>query len=147
MSNSLGVILVAILGGIAVVFQARFNGMMDRSMGTVESVFITYGLGGLVIALVMLAMRGGNLSAFRELPWYVATAGLCGLIIIGSISYSVPRLGLAAAFTVIVATQFILGALFDHFGVLGAEVQPLTAQKVAGIGLLLLGVWLIIRQS
>ncbi len=139
-------IFIAILGGVAVVIQARFNGMMDRGMGTLESVFITYGLGGLVIALVMVALRGGNLAAFRTVPWYVALAGVCGLVIIGAISYAVPRLGLAVAFTIMVTTQFVLGAVFDHYGWLGGELRPLTLQKAAGILILLLGVWLIIRE-
>ena len=51
-------ILIAVLGGVAVVIQARFNGMMDKGMGTMESVFITYGLGGLIIALVVWRHRG-----------------------------------------------------------------------------------------
>jgi transporter family-2 protein len=145
MSNFLTVFLVAILGGLAVVLQARFNGMMDKGMGTLESVFITYGLGGAVIALVMLLNRGGNLAGIRQLPWYVLTAGLCGLVIIGAISYSVPRLGVTAAFTIMVAAQFIIGALFDHFGLLSPEVRPLTLTKFAGIAILLFGVWLIMR--
>ena len=145
MTNYLFVIGVAMLGGVAVVVQAQFNGMMDRGMGTLESVFITYGLGGVVVGLLMLAFRGGNLRAFVTLPWYVVLAGLCGLVIIGSISYTVPRLGLVMAFTVIVATQFVLGALFDHWGVLGVEIRPLTLQKLSGIIVLLVGVWLIMR--
>ena len=145
MTGYLFVIGVAVLGGMAVVVQAQFNGIMDKGMGTLESVFITYGLGGVVVGLLMLALRGGNLQALRELPWYVTLAGLCGLVIIGSISYTVPRLGLVAAFTVIVATQFVLGALFDHFGVLGVEIRPLTLQKISGIIVLLAGVWLIMR--
>ena len=145
MANFLGVILVAAIGGIAIVVQAQLNGMMDKGMGTVESVFITYGIGGLIITLVMVGMRGGNLAGFRELPWYVTLASVCGLIIIGSISYSVPRLGLVAALTVLVASQFITGALFDHFGILGAELRPLTLQKLLGVVIVLVGVWLIIR--
>ena len=145
MTNYLFVVMVAILGGIAVVVQAQFNSIMDKGMGTLESVFITYGLGGVAVGLLMLAFRGGNLRAFTELPWYVTLAGLCGLVIIGSISYTVPRLGLVAAFTVIVATQFVLGAVFDHFGLMGVEIRPLSLQKISGIIILLVGVWLIMR--
>jgi len=145
MSNSLIVIFVAVLGGAAAVIQAQLNGIMDKGMGTVESVFITYSIGGIAIAIIMLFMRGGNLSAFPTLPWYVIFAGLCGLIIIGSISFTVPRLGLVATITILVASQFILGALIDHYGILGAEIRPVTMQKLAGIGILMLGVWLIIR--
>jgi transporter family-2 protein len=145
MSNYLVVILVAILGGAAAVIQAQLNGVMDKGMGTIESVFITYGVGGIIIALIMLFMRGGNLRAFVTVPWYVIFAGICGLIIIGSISFSVPRLGLVATITILVATQFILGAVFDHYGILGADIRPFTIQKLAGIGTLMLGVWLILR--
>jgi transporter family-2 protein len=146
MSNFLTVTLVAILGGLAVVLQARLNGMMDKGMGTLESVFITYGLGGAIIALVMLANRGGNLAGIRALPWYVWTAGLCGLVIIGAISYSVPRLGVTAAFTIMVAAQFIIGAFFDHFGLLSQEARPITLTQISGIAILLVGVWLIMRS-
>jgi transporter family-2 protein len=145
MSNYFVVILVAVLGGAAAIIQAQLNGIMDEGIGTIESVFVTYFVGGLIITLIMIFMRGGNLTAFRSLPWYVIFAGICGLVIIGSISFTVPRLGLVAAITLIIASQFVFGALIDHFGLLGAEIRPLTVQKLGGIGTLLRGVWLIIR--
>jgi len=145
MSDYFVVILVAILGGAAAIIQAQFNGIMDKGMGTIESVFVTYFVGGIAITAIMLFMRGGNLAAFRTLPWYVIFAGICGLVIIGSISFTVPRLGLVAAVTLLIASQFVFGALIDHFGLLGAEIRPLTLTKLTGISVLLLGVWLIIR--
>ncbi len=145
MFNYLLVVLVAILCGIAAVVQAQFNGIMQEGMGTLESVFITYGFGGFLILLIMLFRRGGNLQAFGQLPPYVTLAAVCGLIIIGSISYAVPRIGLVTTFTIVVATQFILGAIFDHYGVMGAEVRLMTAQKLIGMGVVMGGVWLIMR--
>jgi transporter family-2 protein len=145
MSQYVAVLLVALLGGLAAVVQAQLNGVMDKGMGTFESVFVTYSVGGIVIALIMLLLRGGNLSALRTLPWYVIFAGLCGLVIIGSISFTVPRLGLVATVTLLIASQFAFGALIDHYGLLGAEIRPLTLQKVAGVLILLGGVWLVVR--
>ena len=66
-------------------------------------------------------------------------------MIIGSLSFSVPRLGLVATITLLVATQFIFGAVIDHYGLLGADIRPLTLQKLGGISVLMLGVYLIIR--
>jgi transporter family-2 protein len=40
--------------------------------------FITYAGGGVVVGLMMLAYRGGNLAAWRQVPWYALTAGLQG---------------------------------------------------------------------
>lgn len=143
--DTLFIALIAFIGGLAVVIQAHFTGLMDKGMGTLESVFITYGFGGAAIALVMLFYRGGNLHLWRQVPAVAFSAGLFGLVIIGALSYAVPRLGMVATFTIFVATQFLLGAIFDHFGLLGAELRPLTWQKGAGLGVLLVGVWLVIR--
>jgi transporter family-2 protein len=145
MFSLLPLILIAAIGGIAVALQAQFMGLMDKGIGTLESMFITYGSGGLLIVIAMLVNRGGSLSAWRGVPWYSLTAGLLGLIIVGTIGYSTPRLGLVPALTILVASQFIVGALLDHYGILGAALRPLTLTRLVGIGTMLFGVWLIIR--
>ena len=146
MINSMMIILIAALGGVAVSIQAQMMGQLDKSLGTIESVFITYGSGGLLIGLIMLTMRGGNLSSISTVPMYTLLAGVVGLLIVGSIGYSVPRLGLVAAFTLMVSAQFISGALIDHYGLLGAQLKQLTMSRVIGIGIMLFGVWIVIKK-
>ena len=139
-------ILIAAIGGIAVALQAQFMGLMDKQIGTLESIFITYGGGGLLIGLAMLLSRGGNLAAWQGVPWYALSAGALGLVIVGTIGYGTARLGLVTVFTTILAAQFISGALLDHFGILGADLRPLNLTRIAGIILMLLGTWLVLRQ-
>jgi transporter family-2 protein len=146
MVNSLMILLIAALGGVAVSVQAQMMGQLDKGIGTVESVFITYGSGGLLIGLIMLAMRGGNLSSISVVPQYTLLAGVVGLLIVGSIGYSVPRLGLVVAFTLMVSAQFISGALIDHYGLLGAELKQLTMSRIVGIAIMLFGVWIVIKK-
>ena len=145
MTGLIPVIIIATIGGIAITLQAQFMGLMDKNIGTLESMFITYGIGGLIIGIAMLLNRGGNLSAWRSVPWYTFTAGVLGLIIVGSIGYSTPRLGLVTTLTILVASQFIIGALLDHFGILGADLRSINLSRLGGVGIMLLGVWLIIR--
>lgn len=145
-SSLLFISIVAVIGGIAVALQAQLMALLDQGMGTLESVFITYGSGGLLVGLLMLIMRGGNLSIWHTLPWYAFLSGAAGLVIVAAIGFSVPRLGLVSAFTLIIAAQFIVGALLDHYGILGAEVRELNLQKIAGMLILLLGVWLTVRS-
>jgi len=73
------------------------------------------------------------------------TSGIFGLIIVGSIGFSVPRLGLVAVMTILVAAQLITGAVLDHFGFLGADPRPLDLTKMLGMGVLVVGIWLTIR--
>ncbi len=145
MSTSLPLILIAAAGGVAVTLQAQFMGVMDKQIGTLESVFITYGTGGLLVGLAMLLSRGGNLAAWQTVPWYTLSAGALGLVIVGCIGYGTARMGLVTAMTVIVAAQFMAGALVDHFGVLGADLRPLDLSRTVGMGLMLAGTWLVVR--
>ncbi len=145
MTSSTLLIVIAVVAGAAVAVQAQFMGQLDRGIGTLESMFITYGGGGLLIAIATLAQRGGNLTAWRNVPAYALSSGVLGLAIVGGIGYAAPRLGLVATFSILVTTQFIVSALVDHFGLLGNTVQILNMSRMAGIGLLLVGVWLIIR--
>ncbi|WP_421869750.1 DMT family transporter [Motiliproteus sp.] len=145
MSTPLSLLLVAALGGIAITVQGQLMGVMDRQLGTLESVFLTYVIGAACIALVMLVYRGGNLGQWQQLPWWTLTAGLVGLVIVGSIGYSVSRLGVVSAFILITAAQFIAAALIDQFGWFGAEVRPIDSSKLLGIGAMMLGVWLTLK--
>jgi transporter family-2 protein len=138
-------IVVAVIGGISVALQAQMMGLLDKSIGTLEGVFITYAGGGLLIALAMIFMRGGNLGAWQSVPWYAYSSGALGLVIVGAIGYSAPRLGLVATFTIIVSSQFLVAALIDHFGILGATTRPLDLSRILGISLLLAGIWLTMR--
>lgn len=138
-------VLVAVIGGFAVTLQGQLIGIIDKNVGTVESVFITYGGGGLIVGIIMLLLRGGNLSSLQNIPGYVFLAAPLGLVIIASIGYSVSRLGLVAAFTIIVASQFILAAIIDHFGFFGADIHQINISRLFGIVIMLLGIWLTIR--
>jgi len=145
MTSSTMAMFIAAAGGMAVAIQAQFMGLMDRSIGNTEGVFITYFGGGVLIAGLMLLMRGGNLGAWRGIPWYAFTSGIFGLVIVGSIGFSVPRLGLVASMTILVAVQLLTGAILDHFGLLGAVPRPLDLSRILGMGVLVSGIWLTIR--
>jgi transporter family-2 protein len=68
-----------------------------------------------------------------------------GLILIAAIGFSVPRLGLVPAFTILVAAQFATAALIDQFGLFGAEIRPITLSRISGMLVMFLGIWLVIR--
>lgn len=144
--NYWGVVAVAALAGVISALQGQSMAILDKGIGTQEGVFLTYGSGGLLIGLWMLFMRGGNLSAWTSMPWYALLAGLFGLAVVGGIGFSVSRLGVASAMTVFLVGQFALALLLDHFGWFGAEVRPLDWSRVAGIAVLLVGTWLVVRE-
>ena len=145
MNSFFAMSMIAILCGLAVALQSQFMGVLESKVGTLEGVFITFFSGGLVAAIILLIARGGSLKSWQGIPPYAFTTGLLGLIIVGSIGYVAPRIGLSKAFTIIVATQFIMAIIIDHYGLMGASIRPADMSKLLGVGTLLTGVWLIIK--
>jgi transporter family-2 protein len=137
--------LLAVISGFAITLQGQFMGLLDKSLGTKESVFITYASGGVIVVLYVLGTRGLNLKPQGGLPWYAFTSGVLGLIIVGTISYVIPRMGTARGFTLILASQFLLAALIDQFGLFAAVPRPLDLTKILGLAVMLVGVWLVVR--
>ena len=139
------IILIGLAGGIAVGLQSPLASMLSQRLGIFESVFIVH-LGGAILALIpLLFYSGGRLSQWRSVPWYALCAGIFGLVVIGAISYMIPRVGVAASITTVVAGQLLVGMLLDHFGLLGASERALDLTRVSGMIVVLVGVWLTVR--
>ncbi len=145
MENLLLIILIGLAGGIAVGLQSPLSSLMSQRIGTLESVFIVH-LGGAIAALLpLLIYSGGKLSQWRTVPWYALVAGVFGLVVIGAVSYMIPRIGVAASITTIVAGQLLVGTILDHFGLLGAAERSLDLTRILGLGVVLVGVWLTVK--
>lgn len=145
MESILLIILIGLIGGVAVGLQSPLASMITQRLGLFESVFIVH-IGGAIIALIpLLIYGGGKLTEWRTLPWYALGAGIFGLVVIGSISYMIPRIGIAAAITTIVAGQLLVGAILDHYGLLGAAGRSMDLTRGFGMAVVLLGVWLTVK--
>lgn len=137
-------LLIAAIAGLAIAMQGQFIGAIDRALGPVNTVFITYAGGGLLATLVWLFVRK-PMTHIRDVPWYSWTAGLLGLIIVGAIGYATPRLGLSRAMIVIVGAQLLTAVVIDHFGFFGAPVRTVDVSRALGVLLAFAGVWLVVR--
>jgi bacterial/archaeal transporter family-2 protein len=144
MDSVLFIILVGLAGGVAVGLQSPMASMLTQRLGTLESVFIVH-LGGAVVALLPMLLLGSRLVEWRNVPWYTLGAGAFGLVVIGAVSYMIPRVGVAASITTIVAGQLLVGVILDQFGWLGASVRVLDAPRILGLGVVLVGVWLTVK--
>lgn len=138
------VVVVGLTGGIAVAVQASLAGMITEKLGVIENAFIVFGGGFLTALILLLINQGGRIREWSSLPWYVYLAGPLGIVIITSIGYAIPRIGLASTLTLIVVSQLIIGVVFDHFGWLAA-LRPIDFPRMIGIGFLFLGTWIVLR--
>ena len=139
------IILIGLIGGVAVGLQSPLASMMSQRLGVFESIFIVH-IGGAVFSLIpLLIYGGGKLAQWRSIPWYALCAGIFGLVVISAISYTIPRVGVAAAITTIIAGQLLVSMVLDHYGLLGASQRSMDATRVVGLAVVLAGVWLTVK--
>ncbi len=145
MQPVLFIIFIGLLGGMAAGVQAPLSSMITQRLGVMESVFIVH-IGGAVAAVIPLVVYGGGkLSNWRSVPWYALCAGIFGFVVIFSMSYMIPRIGVGTALIILLAGQLLIGTILDHFGLLGASVRPLDTTRIVGLSVVLLGVWLSVK--
>ena len=139
------VLIVGMVGGLAVGTQAPIAGAMAQRVGGASSSFIVHVGGAIASGALLLARRGENIAAWRELPWYMLGSGALGLVLYLSLSHTIPRLGATAAITLVIVGQLLAGTLVDHFGAFGMPAREIDMSRVLGFAILLAGAYLVIR--
>jgi len=145
METILMAVLVSLVAGATVSLQSPMASLLSQRLGMFSSVFIIH-IGGAIVALVPLVLSGGQqIREWRGVPWYALAAGALGLIVVGGVSFTIPRIGAAATATLMVVGQLLIAAVVDHFGLLGTVQRPIDVARVAGFLLLVAGAWLVTR--
>ena len=137
-------IAVALLAGAALPFQAAGNAAIGRELGhplwgalasLAVSVIIT-----LAVAL-LLRVPGPALGRALAGPWWLWLGGVLGALYLASAAAVTPKLGAGGFLVWVVAGQMVTALVVDHFGLMGLEAKPATLRRVAGIALILAGVF------
>jgi bacterial/archaeal transporter family-2 protein len=147
MDRGLAVVVAAVVGGV-VVAQGPLNSQLGRAVGDLQAPVIALGVS--FVSVLLLATVTGGISGIRhigEAPWHVVIGGgLAGALYVASIVWTVRALGAGGLTAVTIAGQLGVAVVIDHYGWLGVERSPVTVAKLAGVALLALGTWLVIRE-
>lgn len=145
MVGAAGVVLIGLLGGVVAAVQSQMMGELEQRVGAMAGTAINFLVGAAVMVLVLLVVRGPALSEWQKVPPYLFLAGVAGILIIGSIGFTVARVGVLAGSMLLVTAQLTGGTIIDHFGWMGASVREISLTKLLGIMFLVLGARLILR--
>ena len=139
---------LATLGGLVLPLQVLINARLSQGLNhplwavTVSFVVGTLGL----LAWIALSSRdAANWANAASLPWWAWVGGLLGAAYVTFTIVTVPVLGATALVLLIILGQMVSGTLLDHFGIL-TEQKPITLIKLAGLALVFIGTWLVVRQ-
>lgn len=132
-----------VLGGLFSAVQTTVNGRLAGSFGSPLAAALVSFLIGTVILVVLLGALPRALPTTPSpgpAPWWAWSGGLLGAAFVLVNAFAAPLLGTSVTVAVVLLGQVGCGLLVDRLGVLGASRRPLTAARLAGAVLVLLGV-------
>ncbi len=128
--------------GLTMAVQPAINGTLSLRTGTIEGVLVSFSVGTIILAFIVICFGKGNIKAVTEAPLWELTGGIYGAFFVVAVTYVVPRIGVTTSMIILIASQIIASIVIDHYGLLGMKAIPIDIKKFIGIGLLLAGVFL-----
>jgi transporter family-2 protein len=140
-------LIATICAGGAVAIQAPVNARLGSQVGKFGAATISFAVGLIVLIFVTFVLTGGLKTVSGVTPWWVWVFGGCaGAAYVTTALSSVPVLGAGGVTAATVAGQLTLAVAADRAGLLDLPQKPITAGRVAGVLLLGVGVYLIVRE-
>ena len=136
-------VVLSLVVGVAVAFQANLTSVAQRTMGPVFMV----ALSGLATAAV-----AAGISPFLAKPEltgravvYAVASGVLGALILGGIAYAAGQGGVARTISLVIATQLLVGLVLDSIGLFGAHPRGFSPLTILGVLLIMIGGVLVVR--
>jgi transporter family-2 protein len=136
-------VLFGLAAGAMLPFQAGINAQLAQYLDSpLRASLVSFVVGALVLLPIVAVFARGLPSAERvsSAPWWVWLGGALGAFYVAGSITSAPKLGAVTLIAVILAGQALASLVVDHFGMVGFDEHPATLGRVAGIGLIALGV-------
>ncbi len=146
MHHSLAIGLAA-LGGAVLPLQVLINARLGQGLGNASwATAVSFVIGTLgLLVWISLSRQQADWPGALALPWWAWVGGLLGAVYVSLTIVTVPVLGATALVVLLILGQMVAGTLLDHFGVL-TPVQPVNGAKLLGLGLVLAGTWLVVKN-
>lgn len=144
--NQILLLVLMFFGGIAIAVQPSINGRLAQKVGALESSLISFAVGTLFLAVVVLFAGRGSLRGVANSSLWELTGGCLGAFFVTLTIVAIPRIGTTAAMASVICAQLTTGAILDHFGVFGFRTIPLDSKRAIGVALLMAGAALIIKR-
>ncbi len=139
-------LVAALLVGMGLPLQSGINAQLRLGLGQpLLAALVSFVVGTVALGLITLLFRTSPPAPvdLATIPWWHWTGGLIGAIYIFAAVILAPQLGATTLVGAMVAGQLLASLVYDHFGLIGYPVQPVTWQRLLGVALIGVGVWLV----
>jgi transporter family-2 protein len=145
MDRGVAVLLTAGVG-VLIALQAPVNAGLAKETGSLPSAVVSFVIGTLIlVALMGLLGKSGGLGSTFDVSWIYLTGGLLGAAYVLTVLVTVTSIGAGGVAAATITGQLTASVIIDRLGILGLEETSLGADRIAGVVLLLVGTYLIVR--
>jgi bacterial/archaeal transporter family-2 protein len=142
--------ILGITAGFGLALQVGMNAQLRKVLQSANAAALISFLVG-TCALVALWILTRPPMPGREtlaaVPLWAWFGGLFGAFYVAISTIVATELGAASLLALALLGQLFMALLVDHFGWLGLPVNPISWTRLAGVGLLAAGVWLVTRRA
>lgn len=139
-------IALMLFGGCLVAMQSPINAALSRTVGVLESSFVSFAAGTLFLGLAVLFFGRGQLMRLAETPSWQWIGGIFGAIMVLNTIIAVPRIGVLTTAMAMIFGNLLMAAIIDNYGWFGVPVTPFGWRRLLGFGLVLAGLALVFRR-
>ncbi|HSU33975.1 MAG TPA: DMT family transporter [Bryobacteraceae bacterium] len=140
--------LFAFVAGGLITCQVGSNSQLKKSLGQpLPALFVNYALGMAAVFLYIFFRQvpfPSTEKAFQT-PWWGWLGGIFGAVYGLAAIVLASQLGAAKLSALVVTGQLICSVVLDHFGLLSFDVHPAGWARIAGCGLMVVGLILIAK--
>ena len=140
-------IILAMVGGAALSIQAALNGRLGSNVGVFKSAFLTFSVGALITALLILFFEPRHSITLLDVPKWQLLGAFCGVPYIIIMVVAVQRIGTAVATVAVIFGQLTMSVLIDNFGWFGNEMIPLSNSRLIAIACLAIALYFIYASN
>ena len=124
-------------------FIIQMTLQLARVMGDMPASAVLHLVGALAGGIFILGgIRGGS-QAWGSIPWWAWFGGALGVCCLWLLNMTIPRLGIAATFATLVASQLIFSLVVERYGWLGASLREIHWPQIVGVVFLAIGAYLV----
>lgn len=146
-------IILGFLAGVGLPIQTSVNTRLRKKVGSPFNAALVSFLVGLLFLSALLLVTGQGLHipfaqllnepAWMNEPAWIWIGGICGVVFLTGNILLFPKLGGVQTVVLPVLGQILMGLTIDNFGLFYSQQTSLTAFRIAGAVLVLLGVVLV----
>ena len=139
---------LAMLAGLASSTQGLYNGYWKDKIDLKTILFMnSIVVLTCVVIFYIITSNDGIKFSFDKMSPSILIGGICGFFIIMIFAISFPAIGALASSLLFIIAFLSASIFYDHIGALNLVVRPISAEKITGVVLVIIGTFLALRSS